>query len=75
MKPAKDAYGQEIFAHLKGKKSSEIVERDDGFISVSGGAESYFAEYKDWSVWQKKLLNLQKAVFWRFGQLHVYSYY
>lgn len=34
----KDAYGQEILAYLAGKEFSEVVERDDGFIGLSGGA-------------------------------------
>ena len=43
-----DSYGRIVWDHLHGKRTTEIVEREDGWISVSGGAPSYFAEFKDW---------------------------
>jgi SAM-dependent methyltransferase len=52
----KDAYGQLILAYLEGKPSYEIVERDDGSIGPSGGAPTYFAEYKNWPEWQKRAI-------------------
>ena len=48
MDPKKDAYGQEVWAFFQGKKSFEVVERDDGFVDFSGGAPVYFTEYKEW---------------------------
>ena len=44
----KDAYGQELWNYFSGKDTSEIVERDDGYIDISPGPELYFAEYKHW---------------------------
>ncbi len=44
----KDAFGHEIYAHFQGKDVVEIVERDDGFISTSGGPKTYFADFEDW---------------------------
>jgi SAM-dependent methyltransferase len=43
-----DAFGHEILDYFNGIKSFEIVERDDGFFSVSPGAKQYFSEYEDW---------------------------
>ncbi|MEM5766562.1 MAG: class I SAM-dependent methyltransferase [Candidatus Aenigmatarchaeota archaeon] len=57
----KDAYGLEVWDYYKGKKSYEIVERDDGYFDVSGGAKDYFAEYKDWPMHQKKALRYVKG--------------
>ena len=48
MKDYQDAYGHEIYDYLEGKNNFEIVERDDGFIDVSGGSKVYFSPYKDW---------------------------
>ena len=62
MKPEKDAYGQEIWAYLNGEMvNGEIVERDDGFIDISGEPAVYFAEYKDWSENDKKSIKLVKG--------------
>jgi SAM-dependent methyltransferase len=57
----KDAYGQLIQAYLEGKPSYEIVERDDGSIGPSGGAPTYFAEYKNWPGWQKCAIKYAKG--------------
>jgi 2-polyprenyl-3-methyl-5-hydroxy-6-metoxy-1,4-benzoquinol methylase len=46
--PEEDAYGQAMLAHYKGEQSFEIVELDDGYFSVSGGAPTYFSEYSNW---------------------------
>ncbi len=43
-----DAFGREILDHMNGLQATEVVERDDGFIDLSGGPKSYFAEYRDW---------------------------
>jgi len=43
-----DAFGHEIFDHYHGKGTYEIVERDDGFFSLSPGSELYFLQHPDW---------------------------
>lgn len=48
MKPEEDAFGQGMMAHWRGETVSEIVERDDGFISISPGPALYFAPIEDW---------------------------
>ena len=43
-----DAFGHEIFDQNQGKGTYEIIERDDGFFSLSPGPELYFLEHPDW---------------------------
>ncbi|MBT5021445.1 class I SAM-dependent methyltransferase [Candidatus Woesearchaeota archaeon] len=61
MEPKKDAYGQEVWAFFQGKKSYEVIERDDGYIDFSGGAPTYFAEFKDWPKIQKQAIKYAKG--------------
>jgi SAM-dependent methyltransferase len=61
MKKNKDAYGQEVWFAFKGKESYEVVERDDGFVGLSGGAKDYFAEFKNWPNWQKQAIRFAKG--------------
>jgi len=64
MSHEEDAYGQEILAAYEGRPSYEVVERDDGFIDLSGGAAHYFQEYKSWPRWQNKALSSRGGGFW-----------
>ncbi|WP_286672170.1 class I SAM-dependent methyltransferase [Halorarius halobius] len=48
MDPADDAYGAAIRDHHEGEESFELVERDDGFVSPSGGPPMYFADPEEW---------------------------
>ena len=61
IKPEHDAFGQEMLAFFKGKKSYEIIERDDGFIDTSSGAPAYFKEYKNWPTIEKKAIKLAQG--------------
>ncbi len=57
-----DAYGHEIYDYLSGNFNAyEIVERDDGYIDISSGPSSYFAEYKNWISNEKKAIKLAKG--------------
>ena len=38
MKPAQDAFGQGVYDHYRGEPVTEIIERDDGYLGISGGA-------------------------------------
>jgi 2-polyprenyl-3-methyl-5-hydroxy-6-metoxy-1,4-benzoquinol methylase len=53
---AQDAFGHELLDHLDGKRSWEIIERDDGYFNVSPGAELYFSEYEDWPAAEKQAM-------------------
>jgi SAM-dependent methyltransferase len=48
LKDYQDAFGHEIHDFHYKKTGHEIVERDDGYISVSFGPEIYFKEFADW---------------------------
>lgn len=51
-----DTYGQEVRDYRRGKPVEEIVERSDGWIDVSMGPKTYFADYQDWPAYYKKAL-------------------
>ena len=61
MEPKKDTYGEEIRAFFQGRESYEIVERDDGFIDLSGGSSVYFADFKKWSKHEKEAIKFAKG--------------
>ena len=46
--PRQDAYGRLVYDYFRGQDATEIVERDDGWISDSGGPVTYFAAYRQW---------------------------
>jgi len=46
---SQDAYGMLVRAWQDGERPVEIVERDDGFIALSGGARAYFEPVRRWS--------------------------
>jgi len=50
----RDAFGQEMMEYYRTKEGFEIVERDDGFIDVSGSVGAYFREYKDWPAHERR---------------------
>ena len=53
---SKDAFGQAMWAHYKGRESCLIVERDDGYFSAYCGPKVFFSEYEDWNlIWQKAI--------------------
>jgi len=61
LKPMEDAYGQEVWYYFNGKKSFEIVEREDGYFDVSSGAPTYFSEYDDWAEHHKKAIEFARG--------------
>jgi SAM-dependent methyltransferase len=61
LKPMEDAYGQEVWSHFNGKKSFEIVEREDGYFDVSSGAPTYFSEYENWPGHYKTAIEFAKG--------------
>jgi SAM-dependent methyltransferase len=56
-----DAYGREMWAYFKGERSFEIVERDDGYVDVSGGAPIYFSAHDDWSEHYKRAIEFARG--------------
>jgi cyclopropane fatty-acyl-phospholipid synthase-like methyltransferase len=57
MKKNEDAFGQAMYDYHRGRRvGSEIVERDDGFIEVTGGPATYFREYPDWAGFERRAI-------------------
>jgi SAM-dependent methyltransferase len=53
----KDAYGWLMIDHLHGQPAHEIVERDDGFVSVTPlGSALYFQPVEQWRPLERELL-------------------
>ncbi len=60
--PHQDAYGQLLKDYLEKGEGVEVVERDDGYIDVNvAGAKIYFAEYKDWQPFEKKVIRYARG--------------
>ncbi len=53
-----DGYGEQLWSYFKtGEPKSEIIERDDGFISHGRyGGNLYFSEYKNWNPLDKQAM-------------------
>jgi SAM-dependent methyltransferase len=56
--PEQDAYGREVYDYYLGEDVREIVERDDGFIGLSGGPKAYFAPFAEWPAIQQEAIQL-----------------
>jgi len=56
-----DAYGRLNWDYLHGKQTREIIERDDGFIDLSGGAPDYFLEFKNWGRHQRAAMEFVRG--------------
>ncbi len=52
-----DAQGQAFLDYLQGNAGNEIIERDDGFVSLSAGPEIYFAPYDEWPECEKRAMS------------------
>jgi SAM-dependent methyltransferase len=61
LKDWQDAFGHEIYDYFRGKGGYEIVERDDGFFSVSRGPSLYFLEYEKWPESEKEAMKYVKG--------------
>lgn len=62
LKPHQDAYGRQLADYLDGRGGGcEIVERDDGFISIGSGPPAYLAPYQKWCSSQKKAMRFVRG--------------
>ncbi|MBT5537057.1 class I SAM-dependent methyltransferase, partial [Candidatus Poribacteria bacterium] len=43
-----DAFGHMVRDHLRGGHAVEVIERDDGYVDTTPGAEAYFAPHDRW---------------------------
>ena len=51
-----DAYGRLIYDHHRGRRSAEVIERDDGWFDLSSGAPSYFAPFPRWPLVERRAI-------------------
>ena len=62
MEYEKDVYGHIVYDCFSGKDSYEIVERDDGYFSVSKNAPKvYFEEFENWPTHHKEAMKFVKG--------------
>ncbi|MGH2662697.1 MAG: class I SAM-dependent methyltransferase [Actinomycetota bacterium] len=61
MKESQDAYGQAMLDHLQGREAWEIVERDDGYVSLGAGPKLYFAEFRNWRPVERKAMRFVRG--------------
>ncbi len=51
-----DAFGHGMLDYLNGAASSEIVERDDGYVRANGGPGIYFEPFEKWHPLERRLM-------------------
>ena len=51
-----DAFGWEVWEHLHGRTDPEIIERDDGYIELSGGPQAYFWPFRRWPLVERRVV-------------------
>jgi SAM-dependent methyltransferase len=51
-----DATGQAVYDHYRGIRAYELVEREDGFLSVGPGPGMYLSGYPDWRRHEKRAI-------------------
>jgi SAM-dependent methyltransferase len=61
MRNLQDAHGNAMFDYLNGKGAFEIVERDDGFITITNAPAVYFSKFEDWPTHEKKAMRFARG--------------
>jgi SAM-dependent methyltransferase len=56
-----DAFGHVMYDYLRGTRSQEIIERDDGFFSISPGPALYFAHFDQWPSIEQKAISFARG--------------
>ena len=57
----KDAFGQEMLKTYRKEYSFEVVERDDGYVNMSGYNALYLANHKNWEKHEKEAIKYAKG--------------
>jgi SAM-dependent methyltransferase len=60
LKAANDAFGQILWAYFQGREVFEVWERNDGYVTVDP-VRTYFSEYKNWALYQRRAMDLVKG--------------
>ena len=56
IKATQDAYGHMMYDHLHNRGGYEIIERNDGFFSISAGPKMYFSPFEEWMTIEKQAM-------------------
>ena len=48
IKDTQDAFGRMVVDHYYDQSGVEIIEREDGFISITAGPQAYFLPFEEW---------------------------
>lgn len=51
-----DAFGHMLYDCMSGESVAEVIERDDGYITVAGTMDLYFAEHEKWHETDKQAM-------------------
>lgn len=61
MRDEQDAVGHLDWDFHHGKQVHEIIERDDGYVEVSGGPRAYFEPYRRWPACEKRAMRYARG--------------
>lgn len=61
MPRSSDAFGHMVRDHFLGSHSVEVIERDDGYVDTTAGAEAYFAPYETWPENKREAMALARG--------------
>jgi SAM-dependent methyltransferase len=56
-----DAFGHMVWDHFHGDTAVEVIERDDGTIDTTAGAEAYFAPFDVWPQHKQDTMSLARG--------------
>ena len=56
LRPHQDALGQALYTSHNGGHAYELIERDDGYVDLSGGPNAYTTAYHDWADCEKRAI-------------------
>lgn len=62
MNDTQDAFGHALSDYLYGRgRGYEVIEREDGYVDISGGRETYLADYPRWPAHQRLAIKYAKG--------------
>ena len=61
LRQEEDAFGRGIYDCWLGEDVDEVIEREDGYVDVSQGPQSYLSKFQDWPKHQQSAMNHAKG--------------
>ena len=56
-----DAFGHMVWDHFHGATAVEVIERDDGYVDTTPGADAYFAPFDVWPQYKQDAIDLARG--------------